>query len=139
MSKGGILIPATAKSVDKKGVWGETIGVGPHVRNVQPQDEVLYLPEDAIEVGDTVRFAKPISEADVEAFAEATGDHQWIHVDPERVRDGFEGRVAGLDVGGGLRRPDPPRTRHLDVERPHGGPHRRRPARDAAGRRRCRV
>ena len=37
-SSGGILIPATAKSVDKRGVWGETIGVGPHVRNIDAGD-----------------------------------------------------------------------------------------------------
>jgi chaperonin GroES len=49
-TKAGILIPATAKSVDRKGIWGKTIGVGPHVRSVQTDDEVLYLPEDAIEV-----------------------------------------------------------------------------------------
>lgn len=49
-SKGGILIPATARSIDRKGIWGETIGVGPHVRHVDVGDEVLYLPEDAIEV-----------------------------------------------------------------------------------------
>ena len=24
----------------------------------------------------------------IDAFAEATGDHQWIHVDPERAQDG---------------------------------------------------
>jgi acyl dehydratase len=24
----------------------------------------------------------------IDAFAEATGDHQWIHVDPERAKDG---------------------------------------------------
>ena len=63
-TKGGILIPATAKSVDRKGIWGETIGVGPHVRHVQSGDEVLYLPEDAIEVDvdcitDVGRFADP--------------------------------------------------------------------------------
>jgi chaperonin GroES len=49
-TKGGILIPATAKSVDRKGIWGKALGVGPHVRSVQTGDEVLYLPEDAIEV-----------------------------------------------------------------------------------------
>jgi chaperonin GroES len=49
-TKGGILIPATAQSVDRKGIWGEAIGVGPHVRNLAAGDEVLYLPEDAIEV-----------------------------------------------------------------------------------------
>ena len=49
-TKAGILIPATAESVDRKGMWGEAIGVGPHVRAVATGDEVLYLPEDAIEV-----------------------------------------------------------------------------------------
>ena len=24
----------------------------------------------------------------ITAFADATGDHQWIHVDPERAKDG---------------------------------------------------
>ena len=24
----------------------------------------------------------------IDAFADATGDHQWIHVDPERAKDG---------------------------------------------------
>ncbi|MEX0953299.1 MAG: co-chaperone GroES, partial [Nitriliruptoraceae bacterium] len=49
-SKGGIVIPATAASIDRKGIWGEAIGVGPHVRQVGVGDDVLYLPEDAIEV-----------------------------------------------------------------------------------------
>lgn len=49
-SKGGILIPATARSVDRKGIWGEALTVGPNVRHVSTGDEVLYLPEDAIEV-----------------------------------------------------------------------------------------
>ena len=49
-SKGGILIPATARSIDRKGIWGTARGVGPHVRQVTTGDEVLYLPEDAIEV-----------------------------------------------------------------------------------------
>ncbi len=31
----------------------------------------------------------------VDLFAEATGDHQWIHVDPERARGGpFGGTIA---------------------------------------------
>ena len=29
-----------------------------------------------------------VSQADIDAFAAATGDHQWIHVDPERARSG---------------------------------------------------
>jgi acyl dehydratase len=31
----------------------------------------------------------------IDTFADATGDHQWIHVDPERAKDGpFGGTVA---------------------------------------------
>jgi acyl dehydratase len=29
-----------------------------------------------------------ITQAQVNQFAEATGDHQWIHVDPEKAKDG---------------------------------------------------
>lgn len=29
-----------------------------------------------------------ITQERIDAFAEATGDHQWIHVDPERAKDG---------------------------------------------------
>jgi acyl dehydratase len=29
-----------------------------------------------------------ITQEQVNMFAEATGDHQWIHVDPERAKDG---------------------------------------------------
>ena len=29
-----------------------------------------------------------ITQERIDAFAEATGDHQWIHVDPERAREG---------------------------------------------------
>ena len=29
-----------------------------------------------------------IPQEKIDGFAEATGDHQWIHVDPERAKDG---------------------------------------------------
>lgn len=29
-----------------------------------------------------------IDQARIDGFAEVTGDHQWIHVDPERAKDG---------------------------------------------------
>jgi acyl dehydratase len=29
-----------------------------------------------------------IPQSKIDAFAEATGDHQWIHVDPDRAKDG---------------------------------------------------
>ena len=36
-----------------------------------------------------------ITQERVDLFAEATGDHQWIHVDPERARSGpFGGTIA---------------------------------------------
>ena len=36
-----------------------------------------------------------ISQERVNTFADATGDHQWIHVDPERAKDGpFGGTIA---------------------------------------------
>ncbi|WP_026917766.1 MaoC family dehydratase [Gordonia shandongensis] len=36
-----------------------------------------------------------ITQADVDLFADATGDHQWIHVDPERAARGpYGGTIA---------------------------------------------
>jgi acyl dehydratase len=36
-----------------------------------------------------------IDQAQVNLFADATGDHQWIHVDPEAAKDGpFGGTIA---------------------------------------------
>jgi acyl dehydratase len=36
-----------------------------------------------------------VTQAQVNLFAEATGDHQWIHVDPEKARAGpFGGPIA---------------------------------------------
>jgi acyl dehydratase len=36
-----------------------------------------------------------ITQDRVDQFAEATGDHQWIHVDPERAKNGpFGGTIA---------------------------------------------
>jgi acyl dehydratase len=31
---------------------------------------------------------RPIEQARIDAFADATDDHQWIHVEPERAADG---------------------------------------------------
>ena len=48
-SRGGIVIPATAQ-VSKRLVWAEVVAVGPHVRNIEPGDQVLFSPEDSYEV-----------------------------------------------------------------------------------------
>jgi len=41
-------------------------------------------------VGDTFGPSSwvEITQEKIDLFAEATGDHQWIHVDPERAKDG---------------------------------------------------
>lgn len=48
-SRGGILIPATAQ-LSKRLIWAEVVAVGPHVRNIEPGDQVLFSPEDRYEV-----------------------------------------------------------------------------------------
>ena len=36
-----------------------------------------------------------VTQADIDAFADVTGDHQWIHVDPERAKETpFGGTIA---------------------------------------------
>jgi acyl dehydratase len=38
---------------------------------------------------------KDVTQEDVDAFAEVTGDDQWIHIDPERAKDTpFGGTIA---------------------------------------------
>jgi acyl dehydratase len=37
---------------------------------------------------------REITQEQVDLFADATGDHQWIHVDPERARAGPFGRTV---------------------------------------------
>ena len=44
------------------------------------------------ELGPTEWLA--INQERIDAFAEATGDHQWIHVDPERAAAGPFGRTV---------------------------------------------
>jgi len=48
-SRSGILIPATAQ-VSKRLVWAEVVAVGPQVRNIKTNDQVLFSPEDRYEV-----------------------------------------------------------------------------------------
>jgi acyl dehydratase len=50
-----------------------------------------------LKVGDTFGPSSwiEIPQSKIDAFAEATGDHQWIHVDPERAKDGPFGSTIG--------------------------------------------
>ena len=48
-------------------------------------------------VGDELGVSdwRDVSQADIDKFAEVTGDDQWIHVDPERAKDTpFGGTIA---------------------------------------------
>lgn len=68
-TKAGILIPATAKSADRRGVWGDVTEVGPMVRTVESGDKVLFLPESAIEVDVRGEVFLIVRERDVHAVA----------------------------------------------------------------------
>ena len=46
--------------------------------------ELQHLVGQEIAVGDWVE----VTQERIQRFAEATGDHQWIHIDPERAKAG---------------------------------------------------
>jgi acyl dehydratase len=50
-----------------------------------------------VNVGDTFGPSTwiEITQEKINLFAEATGDHQWIHVDPEKAKDGPFGTTIG--------------------------------------------
>lgn len=68
-TKGGILIPATAKSADRLGVWAVVTEVGPLVRSVEAGDKVLFLPDAVIEVDVRGDAFVIVRERDVHAVA----------------------------------------------------------------------
>ena len=49
-TKTGLLIPATAASVNKRCIWSEVVAVGPNVRSIETGDHVLHLPDGGLEV-----------------------------------------------------------------------------------------
>lgn len=68
-SKAGILIPATAKSADRRGVWADVTEVGPLVRTIEAGDKVLFLPDAAVEVDVRGEVFYIVRERDVHAIA----------------------------------------------------------------------
>jgi acyl dehydratase/CBS domain-containing protein len=59
--------------------------------------------EDGLDVGDVVRFTKTVSAADVEAFAEATGDTNRLHLEEAfAARSRFGERIAHGVLGSGV-------------------------------------
>ena len=53
-------------------------------RTINGLEELTTLVGEHLGYSDYVE----ITQEQVNAFADATGDHQWIHVDPERAKDG---------------------------------------------------
>lgn len=70
-SRGGILIPATAESRDRLGVWAEVMEVGPLVRSCAAGDRILFLPDSAIQVDIHGEKYAIVRERDVHAIASA--------------------------------------------------------------------
>ena len=73
-SRGGILIPATAESKDRHGIWAEVMEVGPLVRSTGPSDKVLFLPDSAIEVDVHGTDYLIVRERDIHAVASTVED-----------------------------------------------------------------
>src|SRR5215204_3400203 len=53
------------------------------MRTITGLDELKQAEGEELGVSDW----HEVSQKDIDAFADATGDHQWIHVDPERAKD----------------------------------------------------
>ena len=73
-SKAGIIIPATAKTADRRGLWGTVTEVGPLVRTIGVDDAVLFLPDSAIEVDVRGDVFLIVRERDVHAVASSERD-----------------------------------------------------------------
>lgn len=68
-SKSGIIIPATAKTADRRGLWATAEEVGPLARSIERGDRVLFLPDAAIEVDVRGEVYLIVRERDVHAVA----------------------------------------------------------------------
>ncbi|MBK5207516.1 MAG: MaoC family dehydratase [Polaromonas sp.] len=61
------------------------------MKTFQTLSELAACTDQEVAVSDWIT----ITQQQVNLFAEATGDHQWIHVDPEKARAGpFGGPIA---------------------------------------------
>lgn len=72
-SSAGIVIPATA-AMGKRLAWAEVVATGPHVRQTELGDKVLFDPEERAEVELQGRAYILLRERDVHAVAAATND-----------------------------------------------------------------
>ena len=80
-SSGGIVIPATAAMGARRLAWARVVAVGPHARQIQPDDRVLFDPDDKAEIEVQGDLYVVMRERDVHAMAserladEATGQY----------------------------------------------------------------
>lgn len=75
-SKGGLLIPATAATPNKRCVWSEVILIGPETRNVRIGDMVLFIPQTGLEVDVRGEVFLLLRERDVQAVGSDRIDPQ---------------------------------------------------------------
>lgn len=50
--------------------------------------DTLQQVQDFVNQGEVVSDWLTVTQAQINQFAQATGDEQWIHVDPDRAKDG---------------------------------------------------
>ncbi len=74
-SRAGILIPATAEQ-SRRLSWAEVVAVGPTVRNVEPGDQVLFVPDTGFEVEIRGEDYLILRERDVHAVASERDEGQ---------------------------------------------------------------
>jgi acyl dehydratase/CBS domain-containing protein len=91
---------------DSRG-WAERTSRRPATESTAYEDEDWAFDSqgtgDGLDVGDVVRFTKAVSEADVEAFAEVTGDTNRLHLDEAfAARSRFGERIAHGVLGAGV-------------------------------------
>ncbi len=75
-TKGGLVIPATAATHNKRCVWSDVVLVGPEVRNVKTGDHVLFIPQTGLEVDVGGDVYLMLRERDVQAIASTRADPQ---------------------------------------------------------------
>jgi chaperonin GroES len=68
-SSGGIVIPATAAMGARRLAWSKVIAVGPHARQIQVGDRVLFDPDDKAEVEVAGELYVVMRERDIHAVA----------------------------------------------------------------------
>lgn len=73
-SRAGLVIPATAASVNRRCIWSEVVAVGPAVRAIEPNDQVLHLIDGGLDVEIRGEEFLLLRERDIHAVASERED-----------------------------------------------------------------